>query len=126
MLKILVVDDSVVARMCLKRCLPETEGHEVIEASGGREALDLFPRIQPDVTFLDLTMPDIHGLEVLEELRKRSPEAAIIVLSADQQKKTRERAESLGAVAVMAKPPVKTEVVAELDKVLSARADRRE
>lgn len=124
MAKILVVDDSVVARMCLKRCLPTDAGHEVVEAGGGREALDLFRRVRPDLTFLDLTMEDMHGLEVLEELKKEFPDAAVIILSADQQKKTRERAESLGALSVMPKPPAKEEIQAELDRVLAKEAQR--
>ena len=110
-IKILIVDDSLVARMSVKGCIKD-QGHELAEAGDGLTALAQFKTFMPDVTFLDITMPDKSGLEVLEELRINYPEAVVIILSADTQKQTQERARQLGAFAIVKKPPLK-EVVQE-------------
>lgn len=119
MAKILIVDDSIVARMSVKGCIPKDQGHVLAEAADGAKAVELFHSMRPDVTFLDVTMPDRSGLDVLEELRKDFPEAVIIILSADIQKQTQERAHQLGAFSIVKKPPVKEVVQAELDKALA-------
>lgn len=119
MAKILIVDDSIVARMSVKSCIPKDQGHELFEAGDGAKALETFKSILPDVTFLDLTMPDINGLEVLEELKRDYPDSVIIILSADIQKQTQERAHQLGAYTMVKKPPVRDVVQAELAKALA-------
>ncbi|MDD2897650.1 MAG: response regulator [Desulfuromonadaceae bacterium] len=119
MAKILIVDDSIVARMSVKGCIPKDQDHVLAEASDGATGVALFRTMQPDVTFLDITMPDKSGLEVLEELRKDFPSAVIIILSADIQKQTQERAQQLGAFSIVKKPPVKEVVQAELAKALA-------
>jgi two-component system, chemotaxis family, chemotaxis protein CheY len=119
MAKILIVDDSIVARMSVKACIPKDQGHELAEAGDGTKALELFRSFNPDVTFLDITMPDKSGLEVLAELRQDFPTAVIIILSADIQKQTQEKANQLGAFSIVKKPPVKDVVQAELAKVFA-------
>lgn len=119
MAKILIVDDSIVARMSVKGCIPKDQGHELAEAGDGAKAIEMFHTMKPDVTFLDVTMPDRSGLDVLEELRRDFPAAVIIILSADIQKQTQERAQQLGAFSIVKKPPVKEVVQAELDKALA-------
>ncbi len=119
MAKVLIVDDSIVARMSVKACIPKDEGHEIAEASDGIKGIELFRSMRPDVTFLDITMPNKTGLEVLEELRSEFPEAVIIILSADIQKQTQEKVQQLGAFAIVKKPPVKEVVQAELVKAFA-------
>lgn len=68
MAKILIVDDSALTRKMLKSILTKTE-HEVIEASGGMEAIKLYSAERPDLVFLDLVMKDMHGFDVLKKLR---------------------------------------------------------
>jgi two-component system chemotaxis response regulator CheY len=126
MAKILIVDDSVVARMSVKGCIPKDLGHELAEAGDGLKALEIFRSMRPDVTFLDLTMPDRHGLEILEELRRDFPESIIIILSADTQKQTREKAEQLGAFSVLKKPPVKEVIQSELARALAIVEERHD
>lgn len=120
MARILVVDDSIVARMGVKSCIPKDQGHELFEATDGASAVETFRSVQPDVTFLDLTMPDKNGIEVLRELREQTPEAVVIILSADIQKKTQESAHALGAFSVVKKPPVKQVIQDELARALVA------
>ena len=119
MAKILIVDDSIVARMSVKACIPKDQEHQLAEAADGAKAIEMFKSMRPDVTFLDITMPDKSGLEVLEELRTEYPAAVIIILSADIQKQTQERAHRLGAFSIVKKPPVKEVVQAELVKALA-------
>jgi two-component system chemotaxis response regulator CheY len=119
MAKILIVDDSLVARMSVKSCIPKDQGHELIEAGDGNRAIELYKTVRPDVMFLDITMPVKNGLEVLEEVRGEFPQAVVIILSADIQKQTHEKAHNLGAFAIVKKPPVKETVQAELLRALS-------
>ncbi len=126
MAKILIIDDSIVARMSVKSCIPKDLGHELAEAGDGLKALEIFRYMRPDVTFLDLTMPDRHGLEILEELRRDFPEAIIIILSADTQKQTQEKAEQLGAFSMLKKPPVKEVIQSELARALAIVEGRHE
>lgn len=119
MAKILIVDDSIVARMSVKGCIPKDQDHELAEAGDGSSAIELFRSMRPDVTFLDITMPDKNGLEVLAELRQDFPDAVIIILSADIQKQTQEKAQQLGAFSIVKKPPVKEVIQAELVKALA-------
>lgn len=119
MAKIMIVDDSIVARMSVKACIPKDQDHILAEAGDGFKALELFKSFNPDVTFLDITMPDKSGLEVLEELRKDYPAAIVIILSADIQKQTQEKARQFGAFSIVKKPPIKEVVQAELVKALA-------
>jgi two-component system, chemotaxis family, chemotaxis protein CheY len=120
MAKILVIDDSLVARMCHKSCIPGNEGHEVVEAADGLSALEAFRSMVPDVTFLDLTMPGMSGIEVLAEIKKDFPEAVVIICTADIQKQTLEKVARLGAFGVLNKPSGKEATLAELRRALKA------
>ena len=66
--RVLIVDDSEVERYALRQFLPSSL-YEVIEATGGYDGLRLARQSQPDLIFLDLAMPDVHGLEVLKMLK---------------------------------------------------------
>lgn len=122
MAKILIVDDSVVARMSLKTCLPKEVGHEIAEGKDGAEGITLYQSFRPDVTFMDLTMPGMDGIAALAEIRTIDPTARVIILTADIQRRTIERVTELGAFAVVKKPPVKEVVQAELARALTAGA----
>lgn len=122
MAKIMIIDDSLVARMSLKSCLPKDAGHEIKEGNDGSVAIELYQSFKPDVTFMDLTMPGIDGITALEEIRKLDPTALIIILTADIQRKTIDKVLELGAFAVAKKPPLREVVIAELDKALAAGA----
>lgn len=126
MAKILVIDDSIVARMSVKGCIPKDSGHEISEAADGATAISQFRTLHPDITFLDLTMPDRHGLDILEEMRRDFPEAIVIILSADTQKQTQEKAAQLGVFSIIKKPPVKEIIQSEIARALAALEARHE
>lgn len=105
MKKILVVDDSPVARKILISCMPKDLPLEISEAGDGLSGLHKFESLEPDITFIDLTMPVMGGMEVLEAIRRTRPQSIVVVASADIQPATQERCMSLGAFALLRKPP---------------------
>lgn len=108
--KLLIVDDSPIARKITKRVLPKEEDFEITEAVNGLEGLNKYKEIDPDITFMDLTMPVMDGLEALEEILKVDKNAIVIVSTADVQPKSIEKVMSLGAFDVIRKPPKQEKV----------------
>jgi two-component system, chemotaxis family, chemotaxis protein CheY len=103
--KILIVDDSLVARLMIQHSIPSDKGYEVLVAVDGKEGVEKFKQFKPDVTFMDLTMPELDGFTAIEQILAISPEAIIIALTADIQAKSISRVTDLGAFAVVQKPP---------------------
>ena len=122
MAKIMIIDDSLVARMSLKSCIPKDVGHEIKEGNDGSVAIELYQSFKPDVTFMDLTMPGVDGITALEEIRKLDPAAVVIILTADIQRKTIDKVMELGAFSVAKKPPVREVILAELNHALASGA----
>jgi two-component system, chemotaxis family, chemotaxis protein CheY len=114
--KILVIDDSSMSRRILRRIL-ESAGHEIIEADDGAAGLEQFFLEKPDVTFLDLTMRDMYGLDVLAKLHELDPEARVIIASADIQDSTRKMVAAAGASAFINKPLSPEKVLQILESV---------
>jgi CheY-like chemotaxis protein len=83
--KILIVDDSRVIRMMLSN-LFKKEGCIVHEASDGSEAVKAFSKTRPDLTLMDLVMPELGGLEAIAKIRRVAPQAHIIVLTSTAKK----------------------------------------
>ncbi|MBF8276299.1 MAG: cheY 5 [Candidatus Brocadiaceae bacterium] len=114
--KILIVDDSIVARMGLKKAIPKDMPYEFYEASDGASGVEQFKTVAPDVVFLDLTMPVMTGFQALDEIMKIDKNAAVIVVTADIQKKTMDRVLEAGALLVISKPPSQEEIRSSLEK----------
>lgn len=108
--RLLIVDDSPVARRILKSTIPREEKFEIHEASNGLEGLERYKKIRPDITFMDLTMPVMDGMQSLEQIIKFDDNAVVIVLTADIQSKSIFKAFKLGAFKVIQKPPKKEKV----------------
>jgi two-component system chemotaxis response regulator CheY len=116
--KILIVDDSGLARRMTRHLLEEL-GHEIEEASDGSEALERYALHHHDVVLLDMVMHGMYGLDVLVKLRELNPQLAVIVITADIQKTTREQVKAAGAAAIINKPLRKEELAAVLGTVLA-------
>ena len=101
---VLVVDDSPIARKMLIKALPPDWDIEITQAANGIEALAAYRAGRVDVMFLDLTMPDMDGYQVLETLREEDLNCLVIVVSADVQEKAQERVLAMGAIAFIRKP----------------------
>jgi two-component system chemotaxis response regulator CheY len=103
-MKVLIVDDSASTRDMLGVILKRA-GHEIVgEAEDGKSALKAFVELRPEVVLLDIIMPGISGIVVLEEMRRIAPGAKVIMLTAvDQDDVTRDLQEK-GAAAIVFKP----------------------
>ncbi|MCC5851379.1 MAG: response regulator [Alkalimonas sp.] len=100
----LICDDSVLARKQVKKSLPENFAATVLTASNGQEALDILSTQEIGVVFLDLTMPELDGIGVLEAIKARQLKSCVIVISADIQPEMQKRVAELGALAFIQKP----------------------
>lgn len=101
---VLIVDDSAMARKMLQRALPADWDISVTHAANGNEAMAAYREGKAAVMFLDLTMPDMDGYQVLEALRRESLDSFVIVVSADMQLLAQERVRKLGAIGFVCKP----------------------
>ena len=100
------------------RRIIENAGHEVIEAEEGPDGLEKYFLEKPDMVFLDLTMKDMYGLDVLGKLRELDPNARVVIASADIQDLTRELVTEAGADAFINKPLTQEKVVEAMNSVL--------
>jgi len=101
--RILVIDDEESIRKSLRMIL-EYEGYDVREASTGAEGLDLLQRDPPDLAFLDIKMPGMDGLEVLERINDEGVMTQIIMISGHGNVQTAVQATKLGAFDFIEKP----------------------
>lgn len=101
--KILIIDDSGFSRKVLRKIL-EADNYSVVEATDGLTALEVYMMESPDAVFLDLNMPGLNGLEVLEQLVKLNPKIRIAIASADIQESTKSLAMEAGATLYVNKP----------------------
>jgi CheY-like chemotaxis protein len=96
--KILIVDDSKLARMSVAKLLSGLQpGWTRLEAANADEALKILTDSQPDVVLLDFNMPGRDGLDLAEELHKRSPSMPVALISANVQVEVVNRARDAGA-----------------------------
>jgi DNA-binding response OmpR family regulator len=117
---VLLVDDDAAIRRAVAAGL-ELEGFSVVAASGGRAALEAAERVKPAVMLLDLTMPDLDGLEVLRRLRAGGDQVPVCVLSARDEVDDRVLGLQAGADDYVVKPFALEEVAARLHALLRRR-----
>ena len=105
-MKILVTDDSKMARKMVIKILKDILGEnvEIHEGQNGQEALDLYKELLPKIVFLDLTMPIMDGFEALEKIKEFDKNAKVVIISADIQKLSMDKALQLGAFNFIKKP----------------------
>jgi two-component system chemotaxis response regulator CheY len=102
----------------MMRRIVESAGHDVIEADEGAAGLEKYFLERPDLVFLDLTMRDMYGLDVLKKIREMDPDARVIVASADIQETTIDMVKTAGADAYINKPLTPEKVLQALGAVL--------
>lgn len=118
-LTFLVVDDAVFMRTVLKKMLLEAGYNVVGEAGNGMEAIQLAEKFKPQMMTLDITMPEMDGLQAIEGILQVSPETKIIMCSAMGQQSKVVEAIKKGAKDFIVKPFEKTRVLQAIANVNS-------
>ena len=113
--RILIVDDDKMVRLAISENLKD-RGFSLLEASSGREAIEIFKKEKPVSVILDLKMPGMDGLETLTELQKIDPDVPIIINTAHGDIPTAVEAIKLGAYEFTTKPPDYERLVLTLNR----------
>jgi DNA-binding NarL/FixJ family response regulator len=112
MIRVLTVDDHPLLRDGIAALIGSEEDMELIgEASNGREGLDMFRKFRPDVTLMDLQMPEMNGIDAIGAIRGEFPEARIIVLTTHPGDVQVSRALKAGARAYLMKGELRKELL---------------
>ena len=118
--KILVIEDEPSVRLGLTSALRQA-GHTAESAGGLADGMDLFSRVRHDIVISDLVMPGGGGMEVLDKIRRTSPETGVIIMTAFGTVKTAVEAMRLGAFDYISKPFVPEELMIVIEKFISRR-----
>jgi CheY-like chemotaxis protein len=119
---ILVIDDDALVRDIIKRDL-EMAGYRVVVAGDGREGLAQYWSVAPDLLIIDLIMPEMDGIEVITELRKRRINTRILAISGGGRLGNRDIlqvAHALGADDILAKPFQLADLTDKVQRLLAA------
>lgn len=105
-MKVLIADDSRVMRQIVTRTLRQAgfEGLDLVEASDGKQALDLAVAENPDLVISDWNMPELTGIEVLQQLRANSNDVKFGFVTSECTPEMQQQAEAAGALFFIVKP----------------------
>jgi DNA-binding NarL/FixJ family response regulator len=114
--RVLIADDHAIVRRGLRALLASQPGIEVCsEAASGTEALEGVKKEKPDLLLLDLTMPEMNGLEVARQAREESPNTDILILSMHFSEEVAREVLRSGAIGYVLKSDADTELLAAVD-----------
>ncbi len=116
MARILIVDDAHIMRRSLRAVL-EQAGHIIVgEAENGKQAIVMYSQTLPDLVTMDISMPEMQGLEALKEIIRKYPEAKVIMVSSLAQKEQVLEAIDIGAKHFIVKPISAENVIKVISK----------
>ncbi len=117
MKKVLVVDDAAFMRMAIRNII-EKQGFQVVgEAENGLLAVSKYKELKPDLVTMDITMPDMTGLDALKEIMAYDPNARVVMVSAMGQQNMVMEAIMAGAKSFIVKPFKEEHVILTLNKI---------
>ena len=116
--RFLVVDDSEFARRNMKKILTAVGGEAAGFATNGREAIDQYMKLRLDVVFMDITMPEMEGVEAVQTIMDRDASAKIVMVSSNGYQELIKEALDSGAKHFLTKPVEPTQVASVVDFVL--------
>lgn len=117
--RILIVDDAAFMRMMIKNIVTKN-GYEVVgEAENGQVALELYQQHKPDLVTMDITMPEMSGIEGVKAIRSIDPKANIIMCSAMGQQAMVMEAIQAGAKDFIVKPFQQDRILQAIERVLA-------
>lgn len=111
--KVLIVDDELSVVMFMKNYLRRRK-IEAYAAKNGREALELFEKLKPEIVFLDINMEGLDGLQVLKEMKLRLPKTRVFMLTGREDRQAKQKSTRFGAEGFITKPII----LEEFEKVL--------
>ncbi len=118
MIKVLLADDHDTVRAGLRRIVEDSGDIEVVgEAAGGQEAIQKVHKSQPDVAIIDISMPDLDGLEVIAQLHHYYPKLPILILTMHEEEQYVVRAIAAGAKGYLTKRSAPEQLVKAIRKV---------
>lgn len=118
MARILIIDDAKFIRLILTDIVNKTNHVVVGEGENGLDAIHLYRELKPDLVTMDITMPEMSGLEALKEIKREFPEAKIIMCSAMGQQKMVVEAIEAGAKDFIVKPFDDNRVIEAINRVM--------
>ncbi len=121
--RILVIDDEVGIRDSMRRTL-EYQGYQFIGAATGQEGLALIERDPPDLVFLDIKMPGMDGLEVLERIKASNPAVPVVMVSGHGTAQNAFEARDKGASGFIEKPFSEPVLLERIEKELGGQSHR--
>lgn len=117
MINVLIVDDAAFMRMMIKDILEKNNFNVVGEASNGIQAIEIYKKKKPDIVTMDITMPDMDGIEAVKQIKEFDKNAKIIVCSAMGQQAMVIDAIKAGAKDFIVKPFQADRVIEAINKV---------
>lgn len=120
--KVLVCDDSMMVRNKMKKLLTAYGFTQIFEASDGAQAVEKFADIVPDVTFMDIVMPELSGVEALKLIKTNSPDAVVIMATSVGTVGNLSEAIKLGANDFLQKPVDEEQLYKLLDNYFKKEA----
>jgi DNA-binding NarL/FixJ family response regulator len=117
-LRIVITDDHAVVRRGVRALLQSQPGWEVVgEARTGREAVELARRLQPDIVIMDLSLPELNGLDATRQLLKESPRTEVIVLTMHHSEELARNVLQAGARGYVLKSDADQNLIAAVDSL---------
>ena len=117
MARVLIVDDAAFMRISIKNSLTKN-GYEVVgEAENGRLGVEKYKELSPDIVTMDITMPEMSGIDALKEIMKINPAAQVIMVSAMGQENYVRDAIISGAKGFIVKPYKEESIIAAMKKL---------
>lgn len=118
MAKIMIVDDAAFMRMMIKNTLTKNGFSDFVEAQDGAEAVEKYDAEHPDMVFMDITMPNMDGLQALKKIKEGNPDARIVMCTAMGQQSMVVEAIKYGAKDFIVKPFNAERIVEAANQIL--------
>ena len=118
---VLVVDDAAFMRLAIKNVLEKSGFKVVADAKNGREAIEKYIENRPDIVTMDITMPDMTGIDALKKIIEFDPKAKVVMISAMGQERMVKEAIISGAKNFIVKPYKEEHITQTLLKVASGK-----
>ena len=116
--KIMLVDDAAFMRMTIKNTLTKAGYTDLLEAGDGQQAVETYNQEHPDLVIMDITMPNMDGIQALQAIKTMDPAAKVIMCSAMGQEAMVVQAIQLGAMDFIVKPFKPDRILPTITKVL--------